>query len=199
MLPSILRSQGRTFSVARPLLAKKSKETILAKEPKKKPVINEGAKKNKVKIDEKLTKVKSTHALIEEIETRKKISSKTEEITHFSQLNPKAMVVVDLKRELKLRGLSVKGLKADLTTRLNDALKVEASNEQTHPKAKLKTEKVTKKLEEVSVVKELEQKDKVKQEEALKMAEIEANLKAEKEAKIIADLLLAKKLEEKKR
>merc|ERR1711936_454802 len=126
MLPSILRSQSRTFSVARPLLAKKSKET-LPKEPKKKTVIIEaGAKKNKVKIDEKLTKVESTHALIAEIETRKKTKELeiSEEKTQFSQLNPKAMTVVDLKRELKLRGLKVSGLKAQLTTRLKDALEV---------------------------------------------------------------------------
>ena len=200
MLPSILRSQSRTFSVARPLLAKKSKET-LPKEPKKKTVINEaGAKKNKVKIDEKLTKVESTHALIAEIETRKKTKELeiSEEKTHFSQLNPKAMTVVDLKRELKLRGLKVSGLKAELTTRLKDALEVEAG-EQTQPKAKIKaTKEETKiiaeleakkleekrKLEEEIASKELEQKEK----QALIKAENEAKIKAKEEAKIIAEL-----------
>ncbi|CAH1186773.1 unnamed protein product [Phyllotreta striolata] len=48
------------------------------------------------------------------------------EPTHYSQLDPKSMVVNDLRAELKARNISYKGLKSQLVARLQKALKAEA-------------------------------------------------------------------------
>lgn len=49
------------------------------------------------------------------------------EPTHHSQLDPKTMSVVDLRKELKARALNSSGLKSQLIAKLSKALKSEAS------------------------------------------------------------------------
>lgn len=56
------------------------------------------------------------------------------EPTLHSELNPKAMTVVQLRTELKARKLDFKGLKAQLVARLIKALKTEADKEEDDPK-----------------------------------------------------------------
>lgn len=48
------------------------------------------------------------------------------EPTHYSQLDPKSMVVNDLRNELKARNINDKGLKSQLVAKLTKALKAEA-------------------------------------------------------------------------
>ncbi|KAI4460282.1 cell division cycle and apoptosis regulator protein [Holotrichia oblita] len=48
------------------------------------------------------------------------------EPTHYSQLDPKSMPVMDLRNELKARGINSKGLKSQLIAKLSKALKAEA-------------------------------------------------------------------------
>ncbi|KAK9721231.1 LAIKA domain [Popillia japonica] len=48
------------------------------------------------------------------------------EPTHYSQLDPKNMPVMDLRNELKARGINSKGLKSQLIAKLSKALKAEA-------------------------------------------------------------------------
>ena len=47
------------------------------------------------------------------------------EPTHYSKLDLKKMKVDELRNELEARGLDVKGLKAQLTTRLSKAIQKE--------------------------------------------------------------------------
>ncbi|XP_019756359.1 cell division cycle and apoptosis regulator protein 1 [Dendroctonus ponderosae] len=58
------------------------------------------------------------------------------EPTLHSELNPKAMTVVQLRTELKARKLDFKGLKAQLVARLTKALKSEADREEEDPREK---------------------------------------------------------------
>ena len=48
------------------------------------------------------------------------------EPTHHSHLDPKAMSVADLRKELRARGVNSKGLKSQLVAKLTKALKIEA-------------------------------------------------------------------------
>lgn len=48
------------------------------------------------------------------------------EPTHYSQLDPKTLVVSALRTELKARNINAKGLKSQLVARLAKALKAEA-------------------------------------------------------------------------
>uniref|UniRef100_A0A6P7GZB4 Cell division cycle and apoptosis regulator protein 1-like isoform X1 n=1 Tax=Diabrotica virgifera virgifera TaxID=50390 RepID=A0A6P7GZB4_DIAVI len=79
------------------------------------------------------------------------------EPTHHSQLDPKGMVVNDLRNELTARGLSTKGLKSQLAARLMKALASEAEKGE----AKEKETKEVESESETSVVevrKEVEEK-----------------------------------------
>lgn len=58
------------------------------------------------------------------------------EPTHHSELNVKAMTVVELRTELKARNLDSKGLKSQLVAKLTKALKAEEEKEDEEPKEK---------------------------------------------------------------
>ncbi|XP_072391987.1 cell division cycle and apoptosis regulator protein 1-like isoform X2 [Diabrotica undecimpunctata] len=93
-------------------------------------------------------------------------SSDKLEPTHHSQLDPKAMVVNDLRTELTARGLSAKGLKSQLVARLMKALASEAEKSE----AKEKETKEVESESETSVVevkKEVEEKKMDDKEKAL--------------------------------
>ncbi|EEZ98940.2 cell division cycle and apoptosis regulator protein 1 [Tribolium castaneum] len=61
------------------------------------------------------------------------------EPTHYSQLDPKTMVVSALRNELKARNINSKGLKSQLVARLAKALKVEAEKAE-DPTKEIQTE-----------------------------------------------------------
>ncbi|CAH1283996.1 unnamed protein product [Diabrotica balteata] len=93
-------------------------------------------------------------------------SSDKLEPTHHSQLDPKTMVVNDLRTELTARGLSAKGLKSQLVARLMKALASEAEKSE----AKEKETKEVESESETSVVevkKEVEEKKMDDKEKAL--------------------------------
>ncbi|XP_056647234.1 cell division cycle and apoptosis regulator protein 1-like [Diorhabda sublineata] len=56
------------------------------------------------------------------------------EPTHYSQLDPKSMVVNDLRNELKARNINSKGLKSQLVAKLTKALKAEAEKNEDNDK-----------------------------------------------------------------
>ncbi|XP_062571741.1 cell division cycle and apoptosis regulator protein 1-like isoform X1 [Saccostrea cucullata] len=66
----------------------------------------------------------------EEEETEGEINEENKEPTHYSELDPKTMKIVDLRRELESRSVSSKGLKSQLIARLTKALKSEQEKEE---------------------------------------------------------------------
>ncbi|KAL5018166.1 hypothetical protein ScPMuIL_003888 [Solemya velum] len=69
--------------------------------------------------------------------------------THYSELDPRTMKIVDLRRELESRTLSSKGLKSQLIARLTKALKTEQEKEEAEEKMETEEEKVKEELESV--------------------------------------------------
>ncbi|XP_022315964.2 cell division cycle and apoptosis regulator protein 1-like isoform X3 [Crassostrea virginica] len=66
----------------------------------------------------------------EEEEAEGEASEENKEPTHHSELDPKTMKIVDLRRELECRSVSSKGLKSQLIARLTKALKTEMEKEE---------------------------------------------------------------------
>ena len=91
--------------------------------------------------------------------------------THFSQLDPKAMKIIDLRKELEARTLSSKGLKSQLIARLTKSLKMEQEKEESEEQVKEDVpspmeEEVQKNLEEEkSEEKKKEEEEKKRKEE----------------------------------
>ncbi|XP_076072663.1 cell division cycle and apoptosis regulator protein 1-like isoform X2 [Mytilus galloprovincialis] len=96
--------------------------------------------------------------------------------THFSQLDPKAMKIIDLRRELEARTLSNKGLKSQLIARLTKSLKMEQEKEESEDQVKEETsipmeEEVLKNLEEEKTEeKKKEEEEKKKKDEREKVS-----------------------------
>lgn len=96
--------------------------------------------------------------------------------THFSQLDPKAMKIIDLRRELEARTLSSKGLKSQLIARLTKSLKMEQEKEESEEQVKEEAstpmeEEVQKNLEEEKTEeKKKEEEEKKKKEEREKVS-----------------------------
>ncbi|XP_029635988.1 cell division cycle and apoptosis regulator protein 1 isoform X1 [Octopus sinensis] len=86
------------------------------------------------------------------------------EPTHFSELDPKTMKIVDLRRELEDRNLSSKGLKSQLIARLTKILKSEKEEEEELENNKAAAEEAVKKQEEFHKL-EIEDKDDKKKKE----------------------------------
>lgn len=98
------------------------------------------------------------------------------EPTHFSELDPKTMKIVDLRRELEDRNLSSKGLKSQLIARLTKVLKTEKEEEEEQESNKVAAlEEAVKKQEELQKM-EVDDKDEKKKKE-----EEEKKRKEEKE------------------
>ncbi|XP_063443898.1 cell division cycle and apoptosis regulator protein 1-like isoform X2 [Mytilus trossulus] len=96
--------------------------------------------------------------------------------THFSQLDPKAMKIIDLRRELEARTLSNKGLKSQLIARLTKSLKMEQEKEESDEQVKEEAstpmeEEVLKNLEEEKTEeKKKEEEEKRKKDEREKVS-----------------------------
>ncbi|XP_033736293.1 cell division cycle and apoptosis regulator protein 1-like isoform X2 [Pecten maximus] len=67
-------------------------------------------------------------------------SEENSEPTHFSELDPKTMKIVDLRKELESRTLSSKGLKSQLIARLTKAIKSEQEKEETQENMEVEEE-----------------------------------------------------------
>eukprot|EP00106_Octopus_bimaculoides_P005640 XP_014773082.1 PREDICTED: cell division cycle and apoptosis regulator protein 1-like [Octopus bimaculoides] len=87
------------------------------------------------------------------------------EPTHFSELDPKTMKIVDLRRELEDRNLSSKGLKSQLIARLTKILKSEKEEEEELENNKAAAEEAVKKQEEFHKLEIEDKDDKRKKEE----------------------------------
>ncbi|KAJ8319043.1 hypothetical protein KUTeg_004134 [Tegillarca granosa] len=92
--------------------------------------------------------------------------------THFSELDPKVMKIIDLRKELESRTLSSKGLKSQLIARLTKAMKTEQEKEEAQEAMEVteqaaQSEEVKKNLEveEKSEDKKKEEEEKKKKEE----------------------------------
>lgn len=77
------------------------------------------------------------------------------EPTHYSQLDPKTMVVGALRNELKARNISCKGLKSQLIARLTKALKAETEKNDDSNKDKEESESENVQDEKKSEVSEI--------------------------------------------
>ncbi|ESO81987.1 hypothetical protein LOTGIDRAFT_51697, partial [Lottia gigantea] len=92
-------------------------------------------------------------------------NAEKKEPTHFSELDPKSMKILDLRQELEARNLSAKGLKSQLIARLTKMLKSEQEAEEEELKQEQKTHLFFKKFEILQ--QEEEQKRKEKKDKAL--------------------------------
>ncbi|KAJ6661594.1 hypothetical protein lerEdw1_013833 [Lerista edwardsae] len=82
---------------------------------------------------EETHKGRTVPAHVETVDEEEKDDGEAKEIstpTHWSKLDPKAMKVNDLRKELESRTLSSKGLKSQLIARLTKQLKVEEQKEE---------------------------------------------------------------------
>lgn len=99
------------------------------------------------------------------------------EPTHFSELDPKTMKIVDLRRELEDRNLSSKGLKSQLIARLTKVLKTEKEEEEEQENNKVAAlEEAVKKQEELQKMEVDDKDDKKKKEEEEKKRKEEKEL-----------------------
>lgn len=101
--------------------------------------------------------------------------------THFSELDPKTMKIIDLRRELECRTLSSKGLKSQLIARLTKVLKTEEEKEaedaankpDTVEEEPEKEEPPEKEMTEEDEEKKKKQEEEKKKEEERKKAQLE--------------------------
>lgn len=93
--------------------------------------------------------------------------------THFSELDPKSMKIIDLRRELECRNLSSKGLKSQLIARLTKQLKTEQELEEENAATKAEEEKQEEPKEEEEKMDTEEDEEKKKKEEEEKKKEEE--------------------------
>ncbi|XP_062571744.1 cell division cycle and apoptosis regulator protein 1-like isoform X4 [Saccostrea cucullata] len=84
----------------------------------------------KKQLQKKVASVTKGEGKEEEEETEGEINEENKEPTHYSELDPKTMKIVDLRRELESRSVSSKGLKSQLIARLTKALKSEQEKEE---------------------------------------------------------------------
>ncbi|XP_061175292.1 cell division cycle and apoptosis regulator protein 1-like [Saccostrea echinata] len=84
----------------------------------------------KKQLQKKVASVTKGEGKEEEEETEGEISEENKEPTHYSELDPKTMKIIDLRRELESRSVSSKGLKSQLIARLTKALKSEQEKEE---------------------------------------------------------------------
>lgn len=88
--------------------------------------------------------------------------------THYSELDPKSMKIVELRRELECRNLSSKGLKSQLIARLTKQLKAEQEQEEENAAEKKEQEKKEEEKEEEKMDTEEDEEKKKKEEEEQK-------------------------------
>lgn len=118
---------------------------------------------------------------MEEEEAEGEVAEENKEPTHHSELDPKTMKIVDLRRELECRSVSSKGLKSQLIARLTKALKTEQEKEEEQEATEAQqgsevSEEVKKNLEaaeEKSDEKKKEQEEEKKKKEEREKASLE--------------------------
>ncbi|XP_052772614.1 cell division cycle and apoptosis regulator protein 1-like [Mya arenaria] len=88
--------------------------------------------------------------------------------THYSELDPKSMKILDLRRELECRTMSSKGLKSQLIARLTKALKTEQELEEETATQNQETKEEEKEKEEEKMDTEEDEEKKKKEEEEKK-------------------------------
>lgn len=118
---------------------------------------------------------------MEEEEAEGETTEENNEPTHHSELDPKTMKIVDLRRELECRSVSSKGLKSQLIARLTKALKTEQEKEEEQEATEAQqgsevSEEVKKNLEaaeEKSDEKKKEQEEEKKKKEEREKASLE--------------------------
>ncbi|XP_052262655.1 cell division cycle and apoptosis regulator protein 1-like isoform X2 [Dreissena polymorpha] len=107
----------------------------------------------------------------EEEEEAEDIDMEKKDPTHFSELDPKSMKILDLRRELECRNISSKGLKSQLIARLIKQLKTEQEQDEEETatnKEQKQAEEEEKKAEQEMTTEEDEEKKKKEEEEKKK-------------------------------
>ncbi|KAK3091306.1 hypothetical protein FSP39_018795 [Pinctada imbricata] len=119
--------------------------------------------------------------LSDEEDPEGELSLENKEPTHFSELDPKVMKILDLRKELELRSLSSKGLKSQLIARLTKALKTEQEKEE--EKEAMETDTPDIKAEDTKKASENEEKTEEKRKEEEEKKKKEEREKASLERK----------------